>query len=104
MLTWDDSPQKDQAGTVISVSYKTRIPHWGEASIHPHIHHPGEMFLDCPGLGIKMHPLGQVMAEDTLDPAEMVLMNALKQHGIWCLEALVAIGGTEDRHIEDEAL
>ncbi len=56
MLTWDDTPQKDQKGTVLSVSYKADIPHWGKASIHPHIHHPGEMFLDCPELGIRMTP------------------------------------------------
>ena len=95
MLTWDDKPQKDQEGKVISVSYKAHIPHWGEANIHPHIHHPGEMFLDCPGLGIEMHSLGQVTAEDTLNPAERVLMKALEQHGVWCLEALVAIGYPE---------
>ena len=92
MLTWNDTPQKDQTGTVISVSYKAQIPHWGEASIHPHICHPGEMFLDCPELGIKMHPLGRVTAEDTLSPAERVLMKTLEQHWIWCLEALAAIG------------
>lgn len=99
MLTWDDTPQKDRNGTVISVSYRTHIPHWGVASVHPHIHYPGEMFLDCAGLGIKMHPLGRVSAEDTLDvlnPAELVLLKALEQRGIWCLEALVAIGGTEN--------
>ncbi len=95
MLTWDDEHQKDQAGTVISVSYRADIPHWGEACIHPHIQHPGEMVLDCPGLGIEMHPLGRVWAEDTLDPAERVLMKALEQRGIWCLEAMVAIGAPE---------
>ncbi len=81
---------------MIGVSYTAHIPHWGEASIHPHIQHPGEMFLDCPGLGIKMHPLGQVAAEDTLNPAEMVLMKALEQRGIWCLEAMATIGSAED--------
>ncbi len=95
MLTWDDKPQMDQAGTVISVSYRADIPHWGEASIHPNAHYPGEMFLDCPGLGIKMHPLGRVTAEDTLNPAERVLMKALEQHAIWCLEAMVVIGNPE---------
>jgi len=85
----------DQTGKVISVSYRARIPHWGEASIHPHIDHPGEMFVDCPGLGIEMHPLGRVWAEDTLNPAERVLMKALEQRGVWCLEALVAIGTPE---------
>ncbi len=95
MLTWDDEPRKNQTGKVISVSYRACIPHWGEASIHPHIDHPGEMFLDCPGLGIEMHPLGRVTAEDTLNPAERALMRALEQHGIWCLEALVAIGAPE---------
>ncbi len=42
-----------------------------------------------------MHPLGRVWAEDTLDPAERVLMRALEQRGIWCLEAMVAIGSPE---------
>jgi len=94
MLTWYDTPQTDQAGKIV-VSYKADIPHWGEASIHPHTEHPGEMYLDCPGLGIEMYPLGRVMAEDTIGPAEMALMKALEQHGIWCLEALVAIGSAE---------
>lgn len=92
MLTWDDTPQKDQEGKVAGVSYRAQIPHWGEASVYPHIDHPGEMFLDCPELGIEMHSLGSAAALDTLDPAEMALMRALEQRGIWCLEALVAIG------------
>ena len=92
MLTWNDTPQKDQTGKVLSVSYKADIPHWGVASIHPHIHHPGEMFLDCPGLGIKAYSLGKVFAEDAIIPAERALMKALEQRGIWCLEALAAIG------------
>ena len=96
MLTWHDTPQKDQTGKVLSVSYKADIPHWGIASIHPHIHHPGEMFLDCPGLEIEMHPLGRVTAEDTITPAERALMKALEQRGIWCLEALVALGFPEN--------
>ena len=96
MLTWNDMPQKDHSGKVLSVSYTADILHWGEASIHPHICHPGEMFLDCPGLGIRMHPLGQVFAEDAIFPAERALIRALEQHGIWCLEALVAIGIPEN--------
>ncbi len=96
MLTWNDTPQKDETGKILSVSYETQIPHWGEASIHPHDQHPGEMVLNCPGLGIRMHPLGQLMAEDTLNPAERVLIKALEQRGIWCLEALAAIGTPED--------
>lgn len=98
MLTWNDKLQKDQSGKVLSVSYKADIPHWGEASIHPHIHHPGEMFLDCPGLGIEMHPLGKVLTEDMIDsakdainPAEAALIKALERRGVWCLEALAAI-------------
>ena len=55
MLTWDESTRRDQSGTIASVSYTAQIPHWGRASIHPHIHHPGGMFLDCPALGIDMH-------------------------------------------------
>ena len=35
-------------------------------------------------------------ALDTINPAEMVLMRALEQRGVWCLEALVAIGSTEE--------
>ena len=103
MLTWNDKLQKDQTGKVLSVSYKADIPHWGEASIHPHIHHPGEMFLDCPGLDIKMHPLGKVLTEDMIDsakdaitPAEAALVKALEQRGVWCLEALAAICVAED--------
>ena len=96
MLTWDDKPQKDQDGKVLSVSYTADIPHWGEASVHPHIHHPGEMFLDCAELGIEMHPLGKVAAMDSLTPAERALMKALEQRGNWCLEALVAIGIPEN--------
>ncbi len=92
MLTWNDTPLKDHSGKVLCVSYKTDLPHWGEASIHPHIHHPGEMFLDCPGLGIEMHPLGKVFAEDAITPAERALIKALEQRGIWSLETLVAIG------------
>lgn len=92
MLTWDDTPQKDQSGKVLGVSYKAQIPHWGEASVHPHIHHPGEMFLTCHGLGIEMYPLGKVVAVDSLNPAERALMKTLEQHGIWCLDAMVAIG------------
>ncbi len=96
MLTWDDTPQKDQAGTVLSVSYKAQIPHWGEASVHPHIHHPGEMFLTCHGLGIEMYPLGKVDAVDSLSPAERALMKTLEQHGVWCLEAMTAIGSPDN--------
>ena len=103
MLTWTDKLQKDQSGKVLSVSYKADIPHWGEASIHPHIHHPGEMFLTCPGLDIKMHPLGRVLTEDIMDsakdaisPAEAALVKALEQRGVWCLEALAAICVAED--------
>lgn len=92
MLTWNDMPQKDQAGNVLSVSYAADIPHWGKASIHPHIDHPGEMLLDCPGLGIKAHSLGQAFELDAITPAERMLMKALEQRGIWCLEALTAIG------------
>ena len=92
MLTWDSTPQKDQDGKILSVSYTADIPHWGKADIHPHVYHPGEMFLDCPELGIRMYPLGQVFAEDAITPAERALMKALEQHGTWCLEALVAIG------------
>ncbi|WP_160635202.1 hypothetical protein [Pseudoflavonifractor sp. 60] len=95
MLTWNDTPQKDQTGKVISVSYTASIPHWGEARIHPHIRHPGEMFLDCPSLGIEMQPLGRVFAEDAITPAERALMTSLEQHGIWCLEAMAAIGTPE---------
>ncbi len=98
MLTWDDIPQKDQSGKVLSISYKAQIPHWGEASIHPHIHHPGEMFLTCRGLGIEMHPLGKVLTEDiinsakdAINPAEAALAETLEQRGVWCLEALAAI-------------
>ena len=70
MLTWNDKIQKDQTGKVLSVSYTASIPHWGEASIHPDVHHPGEMFLTCPELDIKMHLLGKVLTEDIVDSAK----------------------------------
>ena len=92
MLTWYDTPERDETGKVISVSYKAEIPHWSGAHIHPQPDRPGEAVLDCPGLGIRMHSLGRVTAEDTLSPAERVLIKALEQRGTWCLEALVAIG------------
>ncbi len=95
-LTWEKRDKKDHSGKVVSESYRAQIPHWGEASVHPHIHHPGEMFLDCLALGIDMHPLGKVAAMDALDPAERVLMQTLEQHGVWCLEAMAASGSPEN--------
>lgn len=95
-LTWDDKLRRDEAGNILGVGYTAHIPHWGEARIYPHIHHPGEMFLDCLALGIDTYPLGRVTAEDTLSPAERVLMKTLEQYGIWCVEALVAIGTPEN--------
>ena len=94
-LTWENRGRKDHSSKVISESYRAQLPHWGEASVHPHIHHPGEMFLDCPALGIDMHPLGHVLAEDSWDPANAVLLRTLKNHGIWCLEAMAAIGAID---------
>ena len=95
MLAWDKNVRKDQAGTVVSEGYKAQVPHWGEASVHPHIHYPGEMFLDCPALGIEMHPLGRIDATDALNPAERVLLRMLKEHAVRCLEAMVIIGNPE---------
>ena len=96
MLTWDEKVRKDQSGKVVSAGYRAQVPNWGEASVHPHIHHPGEIFLDCLALGIDMHPLGQVAAMDALNPAERVLMQALKEHGVKCLEAMAVIGSPEE--------
>ena len=81
-LTWENRDKKDHSGKVVSESYKAQLPHWGEASVHPHIHYPGEMFLDCASLGIDMHPLGQVSAMDAMGPAEMLLLRTLEQHGV----------------------
>lgn len=96
MLNWDEDIRKDQSGRVVGESYRAQIPHWGEARVHTHIHHPGEMFLECHALGIEMHPLGQVSEWDAIEPAETVLLRTLGQHGIWCFEAMTAIGGAED--------
>ena len=95
MLTWEEDIRKDQTGTVVSESYTAKVPYWGEASVRPHIHHPGEMFLDCLALGIDTHPLGRVDAIDALNPAERVLLRTLKDHAVWCLEAMVMIGNPE---------
>ena len=95
MLVWDKDVRNDQAETVASESYKAQVPHWGEASVHPHIHHPGEMFLDCLALGIDAYPLGRLDAIDALNHAERVLLRTLKEHAIRCLEAMVVIGNPE---------
>ena len=94
-LAWDKKIRKDQSGTVISESYRAQVPQWGEVSVHPHIHYPGEMFLDCPALDIEMHPLGKIDATDALNPAERVLLRTLKEHAVRCLEAMVVIGDPE---------
>ena len=90
-LTWNENTRKDQGGNVVSQSYRAQVPGWGEASVHPHIHHPGEMFLDCHALGIEMHSLGQTAPEDALKPAETELVRMLIQYVTWCAEALNAI-------------
>ena len=95
-LTWEHNDKKDHSGKVVSAGYRAQVPNWGEASVHPHIHHPGEMFLDCLALGIDMHPLGKLAAMDALNPAERVLMQALEEHGIRCLEAMAVIGSAEE--------
>ena len=94
-LAWNKKIRKDQSGMVISESYRAQVPQWGEVSVHPHIHYPGEMFLDCPVLSIEMHPLGKVDARDALNPAERVLLRTLKEHAVRCLEAMVIIGDPE---------
>ena len=95
MLTWNKDVRKDRAGTVVSESYRAQVPHWGEASVHPRIHHPGEMFLDCLALGIDTPPLGRLEAIDALNPAERMLLRTLKEHAVRCLEAMVVIGNPE---------
>ena len=42
-----------------------------------------------------MHPLGRVEPLDALNPAEGVLLRMLKEHAVWCLDAMAAIGGAE---------
>ena len=95
MLVWNKDVRKDRAETVVSESYTAQVPHWGEASVRSHVHHPGEMFLDCLALGIDAHPLGRVDPIDALNPAERVLLQTLKEHAVRCLEAMVVIGNPE---------
>lgn len=95
MLNWDEDIRKGPSGRVVRECYRAQIPHWGEACVHTHIHHPGEMFLECHALGIEMHPLGQVEELDALEPAETVLLRTLGQYGIWCFEAMTAISCLE---------
>ena len=33
---------------------------------------------------------------EALNPAERVLMRTLKEHAVWCLEAMEVIGSPED--------
>ena len=96
MLGWNKVTRKGQGGVIVSEGYKTTLPHWGEVSIHPHIHYPGELFLECHDLGINMHPLGKIDLVDAPNPAETVLAQILEQHKVWCVEALAAIVDTEN--------
>ena len=95
MLTWDEEVRRDQAGNVVSESYTTQVPYWGEASVRSRLHHPGEMFLDCLALGLDAYPLGRVVSRDALNPAERVLLRTLKEHAVRCLEAMAIIGNPE---------
>ena len=95
MLAWIEQIQRDPAGAVLSESYQTQLPNWGEASVSSRIHHPRKMFLDCLALGIEMYSLGRVVSTDALCLAETVLLQTLKQHAEWCLDAMVAIGSAE---------
>ena len=96
MLAWVEQIQRDQSGTVRSERYQTQLPNWGEAIVSSRIHHPGKMFLDCLALGIEMYSLGWAVSTDALCLAETVLLQTLKQHAEWCLEAMVAIGSAEE--------
>lgn len=96
MLQWTKRMRAGQRGIPDSETLFANLPGWGEAVICPHFHHPGEMFLDCPALGVDMHPLGRVGAVEALNPAEQVLMQTLKEHAVWCLDAMEAIGSPED--------
>ena len=95
-LTWNDRRKKERSGKTASEGYRTQVPVWGEASVHPHIHYPGELFLDCHALGIDMHPLGKLEVIDALNPAERILIQTLKEHAVLCLEAMAAIGSPEN--------
>lgn len=91
MLTWSKICRRSYGGTVIRESLKTVLPGWGEASIHSHIHYPGELFLTCDSLGIEMYPLGQISLEDAPKPAEAELERVVRQYAAWCEEALTAL-------------
>lgn len=95
MLKWVKNTRRSQGGAVSSESLRADLPGWGEASIHPHIHHPGELFLNCPGLGIDMHPLGQTTLEKAVPPAQAVMRQALERYAAACQEGLAAIGTTD---------
>lgn len=95
-LTWENRDKKDRSGKVISESYRTQLPHWGEASVHPHIHYPG-LFLTCDSLGIEMHPLGTLTLEDAVNSAEAELERALKQYIAWCGEGLAALHNGQEQ-------
>ena len=55
-LIWNDHTRRAQSGQAASESYRAEVPHWGEASVHTHIHHPGEMFLECHAWGSRCTP------------------------------------------------
>lgn len=98
MLNWSKKVRKNQAGGITSESRTAQVPGWGQASIHPHIHHPGEVFLDCPGLGVDMHPLGPLTLDEAVQPAEEALAQVLDRYAAACRDGLAALRGERSTH------
>ena len=96
MLTWNDTPQRDLTGKILCVSYKADIPTGERPASIPTSTIPARCSWTAQDWMIQTHPLGRVFAEDAITPAERALMEALEQRGIWCLEALAAIGLPEN--------
>lgn len=93
MLKWSKHTKKNQSGTPVSESLGAELPSWGEASIHTHIHYPGEVFLRCSGLGIDMHSLGKLTLEEAVKPAEEMMTKTLERYAVSCRKGLEALRG-----------
>ena len=96
MLIWNKDERRDNQQRVVSTSYVTSVPCLGRISIHPHIHSPGEWFLNCQSLRIDKHPLGSVSPEEAERLAEAELVKRLEGHIDWCRSALNEVHGESD--------
>ena len=96
MLMWSKDERRNNRREIVSSSYVASVPYLGRINIHPHIHSPGEWFLNCQSLRIDKHPLGSVSPEEAERLAEAELVKRLEGHIDWCRSALNEVRGESD--------